>query len=327
MKRRGFIALGAAAAGVAGIASFAALRQRGAELLEWRGIVFGAEASILLASRNEAEAGSIFEACQAEARRLESIFTLYDSASALRRLNRDGKLPHPPPELAEILRISAEVHDLTGGAFDVTVQPLWELYSEHFRRNLDDATGPPTARIDEARAKVGFEHVRVSDEEISFAKPGMSITLNGIAQGFVTDRITELLLKRGVTSALVNLGEFRALGDDPDGEPWAVGIANPGGDDQQLLDVIGLSDRALASSGGYGFRFDGRGSFHHLFNPADSTFADQTRTISVEHRGAARADALATAGSVMNWDDFAALKPALGDVTLRVYEDGAKREV
>lgn len=316
-SRRHFLALGGLGLGIWG--GLKLIRRPRPVIREWRGIVFAAEASILVGMPPDEPPDELFAACQAEALRLESIFTLYDSNSALRRLNRDGRLENPPSELVEALKISAEIHRLTGGAFDPTVQPLWDLYQDHFLKNPDDTAGPPRAEIDAARQLVGFERVRFSAAEISFEKPGMSLTLNGIAQGFVTDRIAELLIDRGVEHALVNFGEFRAVGPKPDGAPWEVGIANPE-NRQQLLDIVPLQNRALATSGGYGFRFGEQSGFHHLFNPAESSFAEATRSVSVEHASAAWADALATAGSIMGWEEFSKLADELDGASARVYE-------
>ncbi|MFT5470752.1 MAG: thiamine biosynthesis lipoprotein, partial [Verrucomicrobiales bacterium] len=316
-SRRRILTLGALGAGAWIGAKF--LRRPGPIIWEWQGIVFGAQATILLGAPEDKPPAELFDACQAEALRLESIFTLYDSNSTLRRLNRDGRLSDPPSELLKALEISAKVHRLTSCAFDPTVQPLWDLYQNHFLRNPDDTVGPPQAEIDAAHERVGFEHVRFDAKEISFARPEMALTLNGIAQGFVTDRIAELLIDRGVEHALVNLGEYRAVGANLEGEPWTIGIANPE-DDQQLLDILPLRDRSLATSGGHGFRFDASGGFHHIFNPAESSFGEASRSVTVEHPSAAWADALATAGCVMSWEAFSRLADELKEATAHVYE-------
>ena len=98
----------------------------------------------------------------------------------------------------------------------------------------------------------------------------MAITLNGIGQGYVTDRVVELLREGGVEHALVDMGETRAIGDHPAGGAWSVGLEDPASPGQ-VLDRIELIDRAVATSGGYGTQFDPAGRFNHIFDPADGS--------------------------------------------------------
>lgn len=324
VSRRRFIGIGVIVVALA--ATFISYQLRKPVLWEWRGLIFGSEASILLTAPPGADIGALFHECSAEARRLESIFTLYDVDSQLRRLNRDGVLQNPAPELVELLRLSQEAHKVTSGAFDPTVQSLWELYRDHFEKNLDDTQGPAAADLEAARAKIGFEHIQINDDEIRFNREGMSLTLNGIAQGYVTDKIAEILMGRGIENALVNIGEFRAMGVDLDGQPWVVGIAMPDVPGQ-LLDAIKLRNSALATSGGYGFRFDSAGGFHHLFHPHEARFNSATRSVSVEHPSAAWADALATAGSVIDKAALENLVKSTANAEFRIYEANEATEI
>ena len=125
-------------------------------------------------------------------------------------MNRTGALAAPPPELVSILDDFRRFHAQTGGAFDPTVQPLWRLYATHFAAG-GEPTGPSAATLAEARARVGLDAVRASRARIAFTRPGMALTLNGIAQGWITDRIVDLMRAAGVTSSLVDMGEIRAL--------------------------------------------------------------------------------------------------------------------
>ncbi|GLI92758.1 hypothetical protein LMG27198_17500 [Methylocystis echinoides] len=96
-------------------------------------------------------------ACVAEARRLEAVFSLCRPDSALCRLNRDATLEAPPADLLRLLSECREMHDLTSGAFDPTVQQLWNLYASHFSRADADPAGPGSARIAAALAHVGWK--------------------------------------------------------------------------------------------------------------------------------------------------------------------------
>jgi thiamine biosynthesis lipoprotein len=126
----------------------------------------------------------------------------------------------------------------------------------------------------------------------------MALTLNGIAQGYITDRIVDLLRNAGVTSSLVDMGEDRAIGSKPDGTPWRIGLADSQFDDRpdRILDIV---DKAVATSSAAGFHFDAGGRFGHILDPRDGTAPAIYRRVSVVADDATTADALSTAFSLM----------------------------
>lgn len=294
VSRRRFISLSAAAAGLALLPHDAA-RAEGA-LATWRGQALGAVCTLQIHHTDRATADALLRRMVAEARRLERIFSLYDPASTLVALNRSGALDDPPPELVALLRESLRIGSLTGGVFDVTVQPLWMLYLAHFAAPGADPAGPPEAQVREALARVDQRRLVVAPGRIVVPR-GMAVTLNGIAQGFVTDRLVDLLRAEGVDRSLVDMGEPRVIGLHPEGRPWDVAIADPGGGPP--LAVVPLVDRAMATSAPSGFRFDPPGRFNHLFQPADGRCAWRYASVSVVAGTATLADGLSTAFSMM----------------------------
>ncbi len=286
-NRRRFLAITAAAAGVGtGVAA-----SPGAGLHVWNGTALGARASLRLyhPERRVAEAATL--RAVAEIRRLERVFSLYRPDSALSALNRDGVLSAPPLDLVRILGEAQAHHRATGGVFDVTVQPLWRLHAAHFATG---ATAPPErAEIEAALALVGQEKVTIGAGRIAFARPGMAITLNGIAQGYITDRVAEGLRQAGFADVLVDLGEARAMGRHADGTPWRAALAEPGG--TAPLHEVELRDRALATSAPGGFAFDGEGRVHHIFDPRSGRPSAAHSSVSVLAPEATAADALSTA--------------------------------
>ncbi len=212
--------------------------------------------------------------------------------------------------------------ELSAGAFDVTVQPLWRLYAAHFGSPDADPNGPSDAAIAEALALVDYHGVTVASDSIRLAGSGMAVTLNGIAQGYITDSVAELLRAEGLDSVLIDLGEIRALGDHPEGRPWSVGLKDPG-DAARITRRLELRDRALATSAGAGTRFDAQGRHHHLFDPRSGRSAQRYTSVSVVAETATRADALSTAFSNMAPESAAAVCRALPDVTAYFsYADG-----
>jgi thiamine biosynthesis lipoprotein len=281
--------------------------------VRWRGSALGAQVSIEIHHPDRAEAERLVERCVLDVRRLEQQFSLYRADSAICSLNRTGVLVAPDTEMVALLRTAVSFAGITGGAFDPTVQPLWQLYAEHFSSQRSDSNGPSHRQVAEALAKVGYRDLLVGEDRIALLRRGAAITLNGIAQGFATDRVVERLRGAGLSTTLVNMGEIRAIGTGPDGTPWRVGLGDP---DRPgvLSETIELVDRAVATSAGAGFRFDAKGRFTHLFDPATGRSPQRYNTLSVLAPTATEADALSTAFSLMPLSDIAdivAVRPNL----------------
>jgi len=276
-------------------------RSAGAAAHRWTGTALGADAAITLAGPSGTESGTaaeIFAMCEAEIARLEALFSLHKPASLLNQLNKKGRLAAAPADFSDLIAQARLFHEETQGAFDPTIQPLWQLYADHFAQENADPGGPTPAQIEAARALVGFQHVTQANGAIAFARAAMSLSLNGIAQGFITDKITDLLKTRGYTQVLVNMGEWRGLGVKPtagnaDGAPWQIGLQDPANPHRASRQVP-LADAAIATSAPYGTRFDPSGRFHHLFDPRTAKPTTGYRSLSIIAPTATQADALST---------------------------------
>lgn len=264
----------------------------------WEGMALGVEGSILLYHPDAAYARTLLDRCVGEIERLESLFSLHRPNSALCRLNRTGRLAAPPEDFVRLLTIAKEWHRRTAGAFDVSVQPLWELYTRHFATPAADPAGPTLSEIAYARERVDVEAIHITPGEICLKKTGMALTFNGIGQGYITDRVAEFLKAQGLRHVLVELGEFRAIAPRPDGKPWRIGIANP---DRpwRAIRTLPLREGAIATSGGYGLFFEPTGRHHHLFDPFTGRSADHHRSVTVLAPEATTADALSTALTIL----------------------------
>ncbi|PSO17110.1 FAD:protein FMN transferase [Bradyrhizobium sp. MOS003] len=308
LTRRRFIRISAAAAGLGALYPGHPVRAEVAPVT-WRGTMLGAVATLGIHDEDRSRAERLISLACAEARRLERLFSLYLDESALVALNRTGILLDPAAEMVDLLSASQRYSTLTGGLFDVTVQPLWQLYAGHFARGDADPAGPPPAEIEAALARVGSSRLSISRDRIVMPK-GMAVTLNGIAQGYITDKVVDLLRSYGITHSLVDMGEARAVGSRPDGRPWEVGIADPDfvGQTKTVLPII---DRAVSTSGGYGCQFDPGARFNHLFDPRSGGCAHRYRSVTTVARSATAADAFSTAFSLMPEDQIRSLLPGV----------------
>ena len=264
MNRRRFLTLTAAL--------LAPLPVQAATVTTWEGQGLGAALTLHLVGADPHHARTTFARVAAEIERIESLASLYRD-SALTRLNRDGHLAWPSPDLLDLLTLAGQVHTATAGAFDPTVQPLWLALAQ-------GATADP--------ALVGWDRVRLSSKEIRLDR-GQAMTLNGIAQGWAADRIASLLRAQGFSEALVDMGEIAALGSQTG---WPVQIA---GSDGSKLASTRLTDRALATSSPRGTLVNGQ---PHILGPQGQPPLWQT--VSVSAPLAAIADALSTAFCLMD---------------------------
>lgn len=271
LNRRRFIAISAAL--MAPLPAAAALHTETGQAL-------GAKVTLRLA---HPDAPAIAARAMAEIARLEDIFSLYREGSALMRLNAAGTLDTPPFELLECLSLAGAVHAASGGRFDPTVQPLWALQAA---AAIAGQEVTPEA-LAAARAQVGWERVNLDPARITLA-PGMALTLNGIAQGYIADRVAALLEAEGLGNVLIDTGEFRALGGHPQGGAWPVKLAQGG--------TVALRGRALATSAPLGTTFDQAGQIGHILDPRSGRpVAGVWQAVSVSAPTAALADALSTA--------------------------------
>jgi thiamine biosynthesis lipoprotein len=270
---------------LAALGSGRAARAAAAVEHEWRGLAMGTEARIVFAAASRDAAHAAATAAAIEIERLEGVLSLFRADSDICRLNRDKVLPQPAADLRRAVALALAVARATGGLFDPTVQALWEMYADWFTA-VPDAGPPPPAHIAAALRAVDWHQVDIGADAIrlGFAQ---RLTLNGLGQGYVTDRVADLLRSRGFERVLIDLGEQRALGPRGDGAPWR--IVRPGSGE------IELSQGALATSEGDGCILGAGGAVHHLFDPRTGESARHWRRITVQHRSAAVADALSTA--------------------------------
>ncbi len=279
------------------------------EKTTWSGVALGAKGSMTLFHKDSLYAKETLEICIKELRRLEGIFSLVDNDSFICLLNKNGSIENPPKELVEVLRFAEDISRTTDGAFDVTVQPLWTAHANFFKKGSDADTKRFKKEIQKAQKLVSYKKLIIDEKEIYFKSKGMSITLNGIAQGYITDKITNILKQKGFENVLVDLGEINSIGGYNETRDW--NIATP-----YLKDIkyITLNGNAVASSGGYGTKFDE--NYHHLFNPKTGTSANSLTSTTVVAPNAMLADALSTAVFVMPLEKSEKLKQAYRGVKI-----------
>jgi thiamine biosynthesis lipoprotein len=174
-------------------------------------------------------------------------------------------------------------------------------------------------------AKVGHDKLDISATRLRFARPGMGVTLNGVGQGYITDRVVELLRRGGVSHALVDMGKTRAIGGHPSGGPWTIGLEDPHAPGS-IAENITIADRSVATAGGYGTLFDAAGNFNHIFEPWTGRTSWRWRwlSVSVESETATDGNALSNAFALLPAEKTAPIVRSLGLKAHFVCPDGSR---
>jgi thiamine biosynthesis lipoprotein len=282
-------------------------------------VAFGTTVSITVVPGPGCDPEAAFAAGIAAIRAVEAAANLFDPTSELSRLERDGRVDRPSAVLRDLMTTALRLAEITDGAFDPTVQPIWRTWSSA------SAAGRHVAETDLAAAvaRTGWRHLRVADDRVSFDRPGMAATLNGIAQGYACDRVVDALAARGVGAALVDSGEFGARGRPSAARSWAVGIADPR-DAARFVARTALDDgRFLATSADSETYWTADFTEHHIVDPGSGHSPGELAEVTVAAPSGAMADGLSTAAMVLGEEKSRRLFRRLGGIdALFVRKDG-----
>lgn len=304
MKRRTLLKAAIGAAVLAGGSHWLA----GRRLNEYTSaaLAFGTTISLRVLHDDETVARTALTAALDALKGVERLMSLYRQDSQLTQLNRNGELTQPDARLVEVLQQAQAMAEMTEGAFDVTVQPLW--LAGH-------AQGQPAAALQ----RVGWRKLEVRPDHIRLAEPGMALTLNGIAQGYGVDVALAALRAHGIRHALIDTGELGPLGRRDDGQPWTLGIRDPR-NEHQLSHRLEADGRCLATSGDYASAFNEDFSRHHIVDPRTGESPPELASVSVLAPTGIVADALSTACMVLGTDasmQLAARMPGIDLLCIR----------
>lgn len=228
--------------------------------------VMGTILEITLYHHDAREARKYLDESFSLAQRLDEILSNYKPESEVNRLNQTGGRGkvRVSPELYELLLISKELTLKTGGAFDITVGPLLELWQAAKSRGQ-----PPSFRLlRKTQTFVGMEKVVLYPAlEVELKQQGIRIDTGGIGKGYAVDRMIRLLGRWGISSALINFGHSSvyAIGSPPGSNWWKLLLQFPG---QPPLGIVKLKDQAFSASDSLGRPFEIEGKrYGHLIDP------------------------------------------------------------
>lgn len=254
--------------------------------------------------------GAVDEAFR-EIFRVEEIADRYDPESEIARVNSAAAAGPVvvSDELWQMIVTGVEIHEASGGVFDITIAPLVDLWDVVGRGERGDAP-PSQEEIDGALQLVGEDKL-VLDEaahSVFFTREGMGIDLGGIAKGYALDRASEALSSRGVESGVIDMiSTSMTLGEKPeaaDGPAWLIAVSNPRG--EGYLATFSFPGGTFISTSGDNQRFFAYGGerYHHILDPRTGYPAEGMIAVTViGGRNGAWSDAMSTAAFIKGYPE------------------------
>ena len=258
-------------------------------------MLMGTFVSITLYATDEDTASAAIEAAFERMQEIEQAASIYSETAEAYRLNEQGFIDSPSADLKKLVELSIEYGELTNGFFDITVQPVLELWEGGL---WSETPQVQQERVNEAMKLVGYNKIVPGANSITMSE-GMEITLGGIAKGFAAGEALKVLENLGIKHAVVNAGgDSATLGDKPDGTAWKATLVNPDNTNESIASFA-LEGESIATSGNYARYFDPAKKVSHILNPRTGYSISECISVTIITRQAELADALATAVFVM----------------------------
>ncbi len=265
--------------------------------------VMGSRMEVKLHCSNESRCQRAINDAHLEVRRLDHVFSNYRSDSVLAYVHDqavDGRVS-VPRDFIDLVEKSILYSKLTGGAFDITVGTIFELWKKSARRGVL----PDSEMLRNAQRCVGFEKICVfpNKGKLELNPPCVRLDFGAIGKGYAVDRVVEILRTQGINTGIINFGgTVYAMDAPPGAEGWVVGVEDPGRRNK-FLSKVRLPNMALSTSGDYKkyFEIDGK-RYSHIIDPRTAKPASSVSLVTVISSSATEADALATGLVVIELD-------------------------
>jgi FAD:protein FMN transferase len=264
--------------------------------------LMGNRFEISVAHSDQVFAGECINAAVAEIQRIEKLLTTFSEESQTNLINRNAGIRpvSVDKEVFDLIERSVKISQLTQGAFDITYgsidKTLW-----NFDRNMTSLPDPVTAK--KLVHLINYRNIILDKTNYSvFLKErGMRIGFGGIGKGYAAEKAKHLLISKDINSGIVNAaGDLTAWGNQPNGEPWTIGIAAPENPHHHPFSTLNITDTSIATSGNYEkfVVIDGK-KYSHTIDPKTGYPVSGIKSATIICPNAEIADAMATPVMVM----------------------------
>ncbi|MAO14925.1 FAD:protein FMN transferase [Marinobacter sp.] len=255
---------------------------------------------------------TLAQGIQKELEAVDASMSTWKQDSELSRLNRkqdQSEWTELSPALFEVILRSQEIAELTGGAFDITIGPVVNLWG--FGPDARPDTVPSDAALEKALSDTGYRYLELNAEAMALrSEKPQYIDLSGIAKGYGVDVVARYLDREGVQAYLVEIGgEVRVNGRKPDGGAWRLAVEEPSEQARQVRKIVAMDQHAMATSGDYRNYYESDGQrYSHTIDPSTGKpITNRLASVTVITEDSMTADALATAFTVMGYERARAL--------------------
>lgn len=241
-------------------------RQPSNEPISESGMYFDTVISVKL---YETDDTSILDGCMELCSKYEALFSKTIETSEISKINAAKGAPvDVSDETIDLIKKGLYYSERSGGAFDITVAPLSDLWN--FQDSEKHAgTVPDAAAIDEAVSHIGYQKVMIEGNTVTLTDPQAAIDLGGIAKGYIADRLKDYIEKKDIEHALIDLGgNVLTIGNKVNHTDYQIGIQKPFGQSGEAITSVSVNDQSVVSSGVYEryFKLDGM-VYHHILDP------------------------------------------------------------
>ncbi len=256
---------------------------------------FGSDCRIRVAAGDRSKEQSLIALGITEVQRIEQKFSRFLPTSILSQINQNAATAPViiDEETTALFKLAELCYQESEGLFDITSAPLSELW-----KNVPDV--PSEKELAIVLERVGFSHLKFSDREVFFTKPGMAVDLGGLGKEYAVDRVFNLLIEGGASEVIVNFGgDLRVLSNSP----LAIGVQSPL-DKGEIIGELKISRGSIATSGDYvRNRLVGGKLRSHIINPRSGQPCESFSSVSVVHDTAVLAG-IATTTAILLGDEM-----------------------
>ena len=267
----------------------------GQQVFKKKKSLLGSPFEISVVANDSVQAGIYIELALSEVKRIENLISDWIPTTQISQVNQKAGIApvKVDKEVFNLVERAIRISKLTDGAFDISYASMDKIWK--FDGSMKAM--PTEESIKKSVEKVGYQNIILNESEttIFLKNQGMKLGLGGIGQGYIADKIKELLLANGCSSGLVNVsGDINTWGKQPNGTDWTVGIVNPL-NKNKVFATFPLNDSAVETSGSYEkyVTFDGK-RYSHIIDPRTGYPASGIVSVSVFAKQTELADALAT---------------------------------
>ncbi len=205
---------------------------------------------------------------EAELQKVDNSLSPFNKSSIISRINRNEDVA-VDGMFQEVFNLAENISKETGGAFDITVAPMVNVWGFGFKKGIT----PSKEVIDSIRLLVGYQKVSLKEGHIKKQNPNIMLDCSAIAKGYGSDVVARLLKSKGIDNFMVEIGgEVVTRGNSEKRVPWRIGVNKPTDDSLQtgteLQTVLNVTDKAMATSGNYrNFYYKNGKKYAHTIDP------------------------------------------------------------